>query len=175
MNTLTAIFIAITLVTATLVTLVIWSRRGWKMKAGAFLLSLALLPGIYLSGVEILGRPKPIGSELFAGFAQEVDIYGFKIIPNEAIFVLVEIPGGQGLRLYQLPWSNEKAEQLQEAGRQAAEGGAQGIKGKASALFENSLDTEEPVFYPAPQPKMPDKQEGGGQVQALEVMPGEDA
>lgn len=174
MNTLTAIFTVATILIALLVTLVVWSRQGWKMKVGAFLLCLPLFPGLYFSGVEILGRPKPIGSEFLAGFAQEVDIYGFKIVPNEAIFVLVQIPGGQELRLYQLPWSNKKAEQLQEAGRQAAEGGAQGIKGKAAALFENSVSEEEPVFYPAPQPKMPDKQEGGG-VQALEIMPGEDA
>jgi hypothetical protein len=59
-----------------------------------------------------------------------------------------------------LPWSQEAAQQLQNAMSQAD---ADGTGVEMSVALAGDPDSEEPVFYAKPQPPLPVKNYGNGQ------------
>lgn len=126
----------------------IWSRRGTKARGlavAAFLVCSPLAGGALATS---LGWPIPYvpGVTISDG---EHDVLGFKLVEGVAIYVLFD---GETPRYYRMPWSQQSAQQLQ-----AAAEGEDGIKAKVPP-FDYTLDERPPLFWPRPQPKLPEKQ-----------------
>ena len=114
-----------------------------KHRHAMALVLFAVVVGASYTGFEaLLSRAKPVGLELFAG-REDVLVIAHTFDDGKAIYVLVQ---RETPRLYSLPWSEETAQQLQDA-MEAAEG-----QGTAVLMrFGYDRDTEEPMFYAVPQ------------------------
>ncbi len=132
----------------------IFAATGLALLTKRHLVAAAVLLAVLLvtSGAafeNLLSRPKPISLELF--LSGEVEVLGYSFDEGTAIYVMVrrDTP-----RLYGLPWSEETAQQLQDAA-EAAEG--QGTQ--LLMRFDRRDDaTDEPMFYALPQQQArPDK------------------
>ena len=66
----------------------------------------------------------------------------------------LQLEGADSPRAYVLPWSQEAAEQLQQAMREAEE---QGTGVQMESPFETDRQPTEMVFHAAPQPAVPQK------------------
>ena len=73
---------------------------------------------------------------------------------NEAIYLWLQLPEVEEPRSYELPWSEETAKQLHKAQQDAEQ---TGTEVKMKKPFEKTMDTEDPVFYAAPQAPPPMK------------------
>ncbi|KAA3451606.1 hypothetical protein C7I87_06225 [Mesorhizobium sp. SARCC-RB16n] len=82
---------------------------------------LALITVVYVGASELLGRPKPLALEWRDTATAQV--VGAVPIENEAIYVWLTTAGSPELRAYVLPWSQQAAQQLQDAmGKAEADG-----------------------------------------------------
>jgi hypothetical protein len=86
---------------------------------------------------------------------EEVAVISSLMREDEGIYLWLQIPEVTEPRSYKLPWSEEAAKQLHKA-QQSAE--ANGTEVQMKKPFTKTLDTEEPVFYAAPQAALPPKQ-----------------
>ncbi len=121
-------------------------KRGQMLALALF----AVLLGTSGTAFEhLLSRPKPVGLELF-GAPEPVLVLHHTFEEGRAIYVLLQ---RDTPRLYSLPWSEETAQQLQDAVR-AAEG-----QGTAVLMrFNRDAEIDEPQFYAIPQQQArPDK------------------
>ncbi|MEI9401779.1 hypothetical protein [Mesorhizobium argentiipisi] len=82
-------------------------------------------------------------------------VVGAVPIENEAIYVWLTTAGSPEPRAYVLPWSQQAAQQLQDA-RGKAEADGTGLEMKMQAA-DAGLDTREPMFYARPHPALPAK------------------
>ena len=135
----------------------IWAQRPLPLKVAALILSALLIVTTYAGSLELLGRPKPATLEVVAN-VEEATVLSAKLLEGEAIYLWLQLVGEIEPRSYVLPWSQEQAEQLQEAMREAeSEGSAVRMRGPLRSLST----TDEPVFYAQPQPKLPTKPSNG--------------
>jgi hypothetical protein len=125
-------------------------RPGWW--------SVALYPALFLaivgSTVDILGAAKPLRLEWRV--ASEWQVLSYHLDEGVGIYVWLVRPGETEPRAYRLPWDVREAEKLQQAARDAAEGG-----GRLSMRVPQiglSLDTDPPQFYSTPWPAPPLKE-----------------
>lgn len=123
------------------------------MRALAVAVGLAAVPAAFYAESEALSKPKPVALEWWLRTAPEATVLGASLREGVGIFLLLQLSEVPEPRYYVLPWSRELAEQLQEALREAEEGGSVQMR----APFEPSLDPKEPKFYAPPQPTMPQK------------------
>ncbi len=149
------IFFAIVALGTALATLTIWSRRRPAAKVAAVGLTGALFISGYFSLVELLGRPKPIDLEWGQPDLADATVLGSDMREDEAIYLWLRFDGVDVPRAYVLPWSQDLAQQLQSATRQAEEDGTE-VRMR-EPLNGDRPDDEEPVFYAQPQSPLPPK------------------
>jgi len=147
-------FVIATALTALLASIAIWSPKSLYLKVGALLCATAFLPVAYFGLNDILSRPKPAQLETVHKDVEQVQVLSSIMEEDEAIYLWLQLPEVDEPRSYQLPWSDEMAKQLHKA-QQEAEQTGQEVKMKKP--FEKTLDTEDPVFYAAPQSPPPMK------------------
>jgi hypothetical protein len=115
---------------------------------------LALIAVVYVGASELLGRPKPLSLEWRD--TAKAQVVGAVPVENQAIYVWLTTAGSPEPRAYVLPWSQQAAQQLQDAmGKAEADG--TGVEMKMKGDGDASLDTREPMFYARPQPALPAK------------------
>ncbi len=126
----------------------VWARRDTRVRWVAIVLFLLGVPLMLLGELEMLGWHKPLWAAW--RIPSESRILAQKMIEGEGIYLYLDVDGSEP-RAVVLPWSARTAERLQKAMRESARRGAHG------ALMErdSSLDTNEPKFYPLPQPRLP--------------------
>lgn len=87
--------------------------------------------------------------------AAEYTVLGAKIVPNVAIWVLLDDNKGAEPRYYRLPYTNEAANQLQQAQDDAA-GGGPGVKLNIDGEGGQSYEGDPPVTGEPPKaPEQP--------------------
>jgi hypothetical protein len=124
---------------------------------------LTLIAVVYIGASELLGRPKPVALE-WRDVAKAQVLSGVPV-ENEAIYLWLTMPGSPEPRAYVLPWSQNAAQQLQDAmGKAEADG--TGVE-MAMPSSDAGLDTREPMFYAQPQPALPAKDYQGSTAQPL--------
>ncbi len=154
MSEMLILFCLAALIAAVLANIGIWSPRALWTKVGAVAAMIAFLPIGYVSFAELLSRPKPIDIEFINRNVENAIVVGSHIVEDKAIYVWLILENMDEPRAYALPWNQTLARQLHEANREAEiEGGAT----LAHLPFEPNLDRTEPMFYPEPQERLPEK------------------
>jgi len=147
-------FIIATALTAVLASIAIWSPRSLPLKIGALICATAFLPLGYFGMNDILSRPKPMLLETVNKDIEQVQVLSSIMKENEAIYLWLQLPEVDEPRSYKLPWSEEMAKQLHKAQQDAEQ---DGTEVKMKKPFEKSVDSEDAVFYAAPQEAPPVK------------------
>ena len=132
-------------------------HAGFARRALSVGIFVVLITVVYIGAGEFLGRPKPLSLE-WRDIANAQVLSGVPV-ENEAIYVWLTMPGSPEPRAYVLPWSQNAAQQLQDAfGKAEADGTAVEM-----AMPAAGLDDGTPMFYALPQPPLPakDYQSGG--------------
>ena len=97
---------------------------------------------------------------------------GSSMREGEGIFLWLQLVDLVEPRSYVLPWSQELAQQLQDALCEAEENGT---AVQMRLPFEPSIDNREPKFYAMPQPAFPPKDRGEPETPQLYQGPARDA
>lgn len=140
---------------ALLAWLAVWSRAGTWGRPAAVALFLFSLPLIAGAGVQSLGQHRPYewAWELPDG---DHIVLSAKMIQDEAIYLYLDAGRDEPWPLV-LPWSNEMANQIQEA-MDGSEGQGNEGEGRFMARMDRSLDDNPLQFHPMPQsPVLPAK------------------
>lgn len=155
MNLLNVIFIVLTIFSAILISITIWSRRPYRWRISAFFIGAALIALLYGSILELLSRPKPAHMELFHKNIPEVILLHASWVEEKAIYILVEIPGIEEPRFYILPWNREEAEKFEQA---IEEGEEKNEKVRIGNPFFNADEEDrERLIYTTPAKPLPTK------------------
>lgn len=154
MSALPLAFAAAALLAAVLASIAVWAPRRLALKLAALGVAVLFLPVAHLGLAELLGRPKPVTFEWWADRAAEATVLGSVSEEEKRILLWLQVDGAPEPRAYALPWSQQLAQQLQDAQRQAA---ASGTGVRMRMPFEPTLDELEPRFYAMPQPALPPK------------------
>lgn len=154
MSSLSPLFAIVAVLAAVLASISIWSPRQLAMKVGAVAVACSFMPVAYAAMVDLLSKPKPASFEWWLNDAAEATVLGSSFVENEAIYLWLQLDGLSEPRAYALPWDQQLAQELQDAGRAAAE---QDSPLRMRMPFEPSLDDREPRFYAMPQPALPPK------------------
>lgn len=136
-----------------LAALAIWSRTLWP-RIGAVLLLLGIVGLGPVALASLTGEPRRASLEWWARNAEDVEVLGHRIVEDVAIYVFVNLPGYDAPQNIALPYSDEAAEQLQQA---AAEGEATGQGVRMRRLMDDSLDEQAPMFWSPPPAALPEK------------------
>ena len=126
-----------------------------RRRAGIASFFAILLAVLFFGYSDMLGRPKSTTLELTRAGAEDVKVLGSYMLEGKGVYLWVQFPSVDEPRYYQLPWDENTAKALQEAVRKNADNHGGGVRMRLP--FEFSWDKREPLFYPAPQPKLPDK------------------
>ena len=156
MTSLTQLFVIAAVLAAALSLISIWTPRRLVIKGTAVATSVLFLPVSYASLVELLSKPKPIALEWWQGQAAEAEVLASRLVEDEGIYLWLQLPDIVEPRAYVLPWDRSRAEELQQATRDAEQQGS-GVEMRLP--FEASLEDREPKFYVRPQPALPPKQQ----------------
>lgn len=150
MNTVIMSWIALTLVLGIAAWIAIWSRRQTRARILGVLTFLAGSPVAFFALAICLGLPMPLIAGV-TGPAGDFLVIGQKLVPNEAIYILVDL--GKAPRHFVLPWDSGTAKKLQDAADRE-----EGMKVKIPPM-DFSWERRDPLsFHPLPQPKvLPDK------------------
>ncbi len=140
---------------ALLASVTIWSPRKVRIKVLAIVMFTLFVPASYMSLTNLLSRPKPADMEWEQRQLSEATVLGAHLREGHSIYVWLQVAGVEEPRSYVLPWSQELAEQLYGARREAE---SQGTAVKMRRPFIAEEDESEPVFYAPPQPMPPEKQ-----------------
>ena len=130
----------------------VMAPRRRTLVASFFAVVLAVL---FLGYSDMLGRPKSTDLEIARGGIDDVKVLGSYAAEGKGIYLWVQIPGVDEPRYYRMPWSASAATALQEAQQQNAQNHGAGVRMQMPS--ELSWERREALFYPAPQPKLPDK------------------
>lgn len=144
-------FFAIALGMAFFTWQVIWSRRRTlhrPIAVAAFVVWVPTLGGIAL---QSLGWHKPMWAAIELQDRTDLRVMAHKLVRGEAIYLYVDTGEGEP-RAYKLEWSDEVAQQLQDAVRGSRGNGNQG---GAIMEFDHSWDQHPPQFHPLPRPRLP--------------------
>jgi hypothetical protein len=150
MNTVISSWIVLTVILGACAWVAVWSRRPTRLRllsVAAFFLSS---PVALVSLAVCLGWPVPLIGGV-TGPSGDYLILGSKLMPNEAIYILIDL--GNAPRYYVLPWNQDVAKQIQDA-----------IDNQSQMQvtippYEMSWERRKPLsFHELPQPKvLPDK------------------
>lgn len=182
MTHVATVWIVLALVLGVYAAVAAWSRGGKLFRSVAVLSLLIAVPASAVSLFYTLGYPIPLVEGLTLSPGKHV-LLAKKMEYKQAIYLWVD---DETPRYYWLPWSDKKAEQMQDAEEKAGKKGQVGIEvkkfkwpwtkddadssgqpsdqakqgksgGSMAGLFEWSMDQRDPIPYPLPQPKMPEK------------------
>ena len=179
MNVLTNVFMTVAvLLGVVLIILVFLQGRLW-LKICGLVFGVALLALVYVGGLEILGRPKPVELEWLLRNIEKAEVRGSDIQDGESITIMLKIEGVAEDRLVILKWDKKLAEQLQSATTAVQQKGGKVImkkpfkKGKGiegdgkegkegdqnggSRVGSNEDDYDDSTFYPEPPKPSPPK------------------
>lgn len=154
MNDLLYLFGAAVILATLLANIGIWAPRRLWVRLAALLTAALFIPLAYASAASLLSRPKPTSLEWMRAQAEEAAVLGSSIREGVAIYVWLQMPDSTEPRAYTLPWSQDLAQQLQDARNEAEK---QGTGLQMRLPFEKSWDHREPKFYALPQPQLPQK------------------
>ena len=154
MSHLIYLFAAVVLIAAGLSGIAFWSPRPVMVKVSALVLAGLLMLTGHLGLLDLLGRPKPASLEWAAREVPEATVLASVLREDEAIYLWLRIDGASEPRAYVLPWSMAEARQLQKAQRR---GRGQGTAVRMRGPFKADRETDQPMFYAAPQPALPPK------------------
>lgn len=130
-------------------------RQPRLVQAGVIAMMLCVIGSLWLSMVQQQGQPKMASLELLHRNATEATLLSSQMAEGVAIYVWYRLPGESKPLAYELPWSTELAQQIQDAERKAGKSGS-GVKVRMP--FERSYDPYAPKFYEAPMPALPEKE-----------------
>ncbi len=153
-DSLMYLFTAVVVLASALAAITVWAPRAVWLKVVALVTAALLMPTAYAGLVDLLGRPKPVTMEWAAGAAPEATVLGVRLHEGEAIYLWLEFDAAREPRAYVLPWRLKTAEQLQDAMRLAE---ANGVTVRMRHPFDAEADSDEPLFYAAPHPPLPEK------------------
>lgn len=154
MSDIPGLFLAVVLLLCVLATHSIWAPTRMRVKLSALATTLLFMPLAYAAMLHLLSKPKPVHLEWWQAHAEEATVLGSSLREGQGIYLWLQMVDLLEPRSYVLPWSQELAQQLQEALRQAEENGT---AVQMRLPFEPSLDNREPKFYALPQPAFPPK------------------
>ncbi len=102
-----------------LVALIAWAAvasagKTWR-KTAAVLALLALIPAGYLATTELLGRPKPASTAFLETFVEFRKVIAYDIHEDEAIFLWLDMGGGEEPRVFAFPYDKQTVSELQKA------------------------------------------------------------
>lgn len=126
----------------------------WR-RAAVTLFFAVVLAALFFGYSDMLGRPKSARLDILRGSATEARVLGSYMREGEGIYLWLLVPESKEPRYYMIPWDTETASALQKAIEDNAAKHGAGVVMRMP--FERSWDKREPMFYPMPQPKMPDK------------------
>ena len=129
--------------------LAVWHARSGAARMAGVALAVALVGAAYAGGERVLGNARPVAFDIVGQDGDARVLYA-QARRDQGIFLLLHADPAP--LYYRLPWDEQRAQELRAA-LQDAERQQTGI------LFrrEPSLDRNERMFYPEPQPAMPDK------------------
>jgi hypothetical protein len=171
MTDLPFLFALAAVLAAVLASIAVWAPRGLALKVGALACAALFMPVAYLGLSDLLSRPKPVAMEWWLGEADEATVLGSQMREGDSLYVWLQLDGEREPRAYRLPWSQQMAQQLQQALEKAQR---DGTEARMRLPFEPTLDNREPKFYAAPQPAMPPKDYAQPPAQVYQ-QPGENA
>lgn len=170
MDSLIYLFAVAVMLAAALAAVSIWAPRKLWVKSTALALTALLSASAYASYADLLSKPKPVSLEWAQRHVAEATVLAATMRENEAIYLWLEFEGVSSPRAYALPWTQQAAEELQKAMREAEENGT-GVQ--MQAPFETDREPTEMVFHAAPQPAMPSKQASDRASPEIYVQPGD--
>lgn len=172
MSDITLLFVVAVVLLCILATHSIWAPRPLRVKISALLTTALFLPLAYAAMVHLLSKPKPVHLEWWQANAEEATVLGSSMREGEGIYLWLQLVDLVEPRSYVLPWSQELAQQLQDALREAEENGT---AVQMRLPFEPSIDNRKPKFYAMPQPAFPPKDRGEPETPQLYRGPAQDA
>jgi hypothetical protein len=114
-----------------------------------------LIAGLFFGYSDMLGRPKSTRLEVLRQPGPELKVLGSYMVEGAGIYLWLQRPDVREPRYYVLPWDEKTASDLQKA---ITENNSNHGGGVVMELpYERSWEWRDPVFHPAPQPKLPDK------------------
>lgn len=135
------------LVISAIASIAIWSRRPTAARGLAVVAFLASMPITGAAMLRQAGWPvEPI--HYLAEIPDDATVSGVSLVPNVAIFIMVDIDGEP--RLFRLPWNAEQANKVQ---RMLEKGNGGNLKARKGHGPEVPVELYEP-----PQPPTPEKQ-----------------
>lgn len=156
MDNSTVLFFATLLIALVLAIHIAWGPRQVWVKISAMVFAALFIPAIgYAALIELKGLPKPTYLEWWQSNAEEAAVLGSLMREGQGIYLWLKLADIDEPRSYVLPWSQELAQELQDALRQAEENGT---AVQMRLPFEPSFDNREPKFYAMPQPAFPPKE-----------------
>ncbi len=114
-----------------------------------------LLAGLFFGYSDMLGRPKSTRLEVLRPSESEAKVLGSYMVEGTGIYLWLQLKGNKEPRYYVLPWEEKMASDLQKAIAENAERHGSGVAMRHP--FERSWDKREAMFYPEPQPMLPEK------------------
>jgi hypothetical protein len=155
------LFALAVLIAACLGSIAIWAPRRMLAKSTALGTFALFLPLAFAGWSDLLGRPKPVEQEWLMSQTPEADVLAGTYREGVGIYLWLQMADLAEPRAYALPWSQQQAEQLQKAMREAER---QGTGVRMRMPFEQSLDPRKPPqFYALPQPALPPKPPAPGE------------
>lgn len=154
MDHLIYLFAAVVLLSSALTGITIWATKPIATKITALVLSALLMLTAYGGLTDLLGKPKAVHMEWVKRHIPEATVLGVSMEEKKAIYLWLRFDGEVEPRAYVLPWSQEKAQQVQKAMREARRNGT---AVRMRRPFERDTNDSEAVFYAEPQPAMPPK------------------
>ena len=171
MTELPFLFALAVILAAALASIAIWAPRRLLVRAGALACAVLFMPLAYAGFSDLLSRPKPVGLEWWQAKADEATVLSAQLREPESLYLWLQLSGEPEPRAYRMPWTQDMAEQLQQALEEAEKNGTQA---RMRLPFEPSLEQRERKFYAPPQPALPPKDLAQPPAQVFE-QPGENA
>lgn len=131
---------------------------SFPWKRGIIVVFFLFCLGIgYVSMIELLSRPKPIGLVVWKYLnVESATVLFSQAREGEAIYILMMHEGTEIPRYYRYPWNKEFAESLQRGKKAEEEGEIVGLELKRP--FQHSWENRKhPEVNEIPWPKSPDK------------------
>lgn len=136
---------------------VAYSQRSRWLRWVVIFTTIIAVPASYLTGLELIGRAKPVAKEYFKN-SKEVTVLGYKIVENVGIYLLLDDKLWSTPIHYFIDWEEAKdlAEGLQALGEEAK---ATGEHIRMVKPFDKSWGEEEKFKHPDPPTRDPRKDE----------------
>ena len=153
MNTLIPLYIALVVIFVGF--LLVASRAlSRRLRVGSAISGLSLVVVAFFATTELLSLPKPTRLEILRQGVMDIEIIAARIIKNQGIYLLTQLPDETEPRYYVLPWDQDLADQI----RKGMENNKRGLRMTRPFSWDRSWDLRDPpkVYEPPPE-KLPPK------------------